>query len=197
MKKTVALAAGTLALFVLLAPVLTAERGVGVTLGEIAVNEDVKPGGQYYLPQIGVLNTGSTAEDYRLGLAFLTNRRELRPAESWISFDPPIVRIEPGASQMVDIKLEVPTSAKPGDYFVLLEATVGDESTDTMLAGAATKLTFTVAPSSWLDAQVTRINRWLDEASPWPGLAAIGLLLAVVLRWSSGRVRFRLPFEPR
>ncbi|MGE0058475.1 MAG: hypothetical protein AB7T32_10880 [Dehalococcoidia bacterium] len=197
MKKIMALTGGALALFLLSAPALNAERGVGVTLGEITVNGSVKPGGQYHLPQIGVLNTGSTAEDYRLSLSFLTNRSELRPDESWLRFDPPIVRIEPGASQMVNVRLEVPTGARAGDYFALLEASVGDQSTDTMLAGAATKLTFTVAPSSWLDAQRTRLNRWLDDAQPWTTIVPIALLVAIAFRWSSRRVRFRLPFEPR
>jgi hypothetical protein len=197
MQKFIAVAGCALALFLTLGPVSVAERGVGVTVGEIAVNDNVKPGGQYTLPQIGILNTGSQAEDYHLGLAFLTNRTERRPADSWIKFDPPVTRIEPGASRMVDVKLAVPTNAKSGDYFVLLEASVGDQKTDTMLAGAATKLTFTVAPSSWLEAQKTRVNRWFDDASPWPQVFAIAGVAAVVLRIASKRVRFRLPFEPR
>jgi hypothetical protein len=197
MKKIGVVSAAALALFLFLSPASVAERGVGVTVGEIAVDDSVKPGGQYKLPPIGILNTGSQAEDYHLGLAYLTNRTERRPANNWIKFDPPVARIEPGSSRMVDVRLEVPTNAKSGDYFVLLEASVGDEKTDTMLAGAATKLTFTVAPSSWLDAQRTRINRWLDDASPWPQVLVIGGVAAVVLRIASKRVRFRLPFEPR
>jgi hypothetical protein len=175
----------------------TADRGVGVTIGRIDVNDKVKPGGQYDLPAIGILNTGSQEEDYKLGLAFLTDRTERRPAPTWIQFSPSIVRIEPGKSRMVDVRLIVPDGAEPGDYFALLEASVGDQTTDSTLAGAATKLTFTVAPSSWLDAQWTRINRWLDDNQPWTTIAPVAALGVLALRWSSRRVRFRLPFEPR
>jgi hypothetical protein len=196
MKLLVAAAAG-LSLFAVLGASSNAERGVGVTLGQMAVTEKVKPGERYSLPQLGVLNTGSQAEEYRLGLTFVKGRPEHRPNESWVTFSPSRVVIQAGDSRMVDVQLRIPADAEPGNYFALLEASAGDAGADSTLAGAATKLTFTVAPSSWLETQKRRFDQWLDDSQPWTMLIPVFLLGVIALMTASKRVRFRLPFEPR
>lgn len=187
-------AAVLLAAFVLPAG---SDRGVGVTLGQIQIDEPVRPGGRYVLPSIGVVNTGGQTDRYRISHTRLSNQPERWPGRQWLSFQPDAFSLGPGESRQVDLVLTVPVGAEPGAYFAIIEAIVGDEGSDAMLAAAGTKLTFTVAPATWLQAQRTRLERWLEDASPWLELTALAVLLLLALRWLSRRVRFRLPFEPR
>jgi hypothetical protein len=198
MKSLLMLGLGLLVAFAVMSPMASmADRGVGVTVGRIDVNTRVRPGGQYALPSIGILNTGDQADDYTLGLTYLTNQPQMRPDAKWVAFSPTTIRIPAGESRTVEVSLNIPSGADPGEYFALLEASVGNAGTDSTLAGAATKLTFTVGPSSWLDTQKRRFDRWLDDSQPWTTIIPILLLGGVVLITVSKRVRFRLPFEPR
>jgi hypothetical protein len=57
---------------------------------------------------------------------------------------------------------------------------------------AATKVSFTVKDASWLDAQRTRVNRWMDDNQLLIyGAIALG---AIAFLYKS---RHRIPFEVR
>jgi ABC-type Fe3+ transport system permease subunit len=78
--------------------------------------------------------------------------------------------------------MTLPTNVVPGRYFALIEAhRVARGEGVAVGAAAATKLTFTVKPSSWLQAQQVRLNRWIDQANPWSYLIPGALLAATVL----------------
>jgi hypothetical protein len=173
------------------------DSGIAITVGKIAVSEGLKPGGRYDLPSVGVINTGTKRQAYELTVDYIDGQTEKRPSPRWIEFAPRSFVLDAGEAQTVRIHLELPTGADPGDYFAYIQAQSTNSLDQSIQAAVATKLSFSVKSTNWFDAQKTRINRWLDGASPWPQVLVIASLAAVALRIASKRVRFRLPFEPR
>ena len=49
---------------------LYADRGVGVTLGSISIDERLAKGGGYSLPTLGVINTGDEAGEYEVVISY-------------------------------------------------------------------------------------------------------------------------------
>ena len=47
-----------------------ADRGVGVSLGSISIDEVLRPGGSYGLPVLGVLNSGDEASEYLVTVSY-------------------------------------------------------------------------------------------------------------------------------
>jgi hypothetical protein len=103
--------------------------------------------------------------------------------------------LEAKQAESVNIRLTLPTGADPGDYFAFIEAHPMNESQGVRISiAAATKLSFTVKPSNWFQAQRVQLNRYIDDNEPWsyviPGAALIALLLLTLRRFF--RVRLRL-----
>jgi hypothetical protein len=188
---------GLLALVLGLNQVAGADSGVGISLGSINVDDDLKPGGRYALPEVTVINTGDSREEYQLAITYIEDYPAKRPAPDWVEFQPQRFVLDSGDAQPVVVRVTVPSGAEPGDYFALIEAQMVGDANESVQASVATKLRFAVAEGSWLDAKRRQINRWLDDAAPWPYIAAGGLLMGIALRVSSRRLKFRLPFEPR
>lgn len=165
------------------APAATfAKVGVGVGLGKINIDEHLKPGRIYRLPTLPVLNTGDEAGDYEVAVTFLSEQTQLRPAVTWFSFSPQQFRLDPGASQPVEVSLILPIQARPGDYFAFLEAhpvTAGQEGV-TIGVAAATKLNFTIKPAGVLGATVERVRSFFTTTSP-TSYIVLGVIAAVVL----------------
>jgi P pilus assembly chaperone PapD len=170
--------------------------GVGVTLGSIQIDDLLDRGAGYDLPQVGVINTGDTPSDYEVVIGYVDGRAELKPPDDWFSFQPQRFQLTPGQVQNVRISLDLPTGAEPGDYFALIEAHPIPEAEGVRIqAAAASTLTFTIEPSSGLEALLRRINRYLDDAQPWsvfvPLAAIAGLGVFTALR------SFRLTIQRR
>ena len=178
------------------APMVGADRGVGVDVGQLAVGRTLEPGQSYDLPRIGVTNTGDETTEYGLSVGHLDGQSARLPDPDWISFAPQRFVLEPGQTRDVSIEIVLPANAEPGDYFALLRAqTAPPESGGASLGvAAATKLSFTVEPASWFEAQRHRINRWLDDYAPWTYILPAGLLL-VVLATKVSKVPFRIRVE--
>jgi len=166
---------------------LAADPGVGVSLGGIEIADKLKPGGGYTLPSLGVLNTGDEPGDYEVRISYTEGERRLRPPAAWFELEPQRFSLAPGQAQSVRIRMVLPTGAAAGDYAALVEARPRTEGSGVRLAvAAATRLSFSVTPSSWLEAQRVRLNRWLDESEPWsyilPASGLGGLLVLFLLR---------------
>jgi len=180
------------------APPASADRGVGVTSSSIEVLQGLKPGGAYAVATLGVINTGSEPCEYELVVSHLDGQPERRPDAGWFDLAPSRFHLEPGASRNIEVKLTLPTGADAGDYFALLEARpVESGSGVTVGVAVATKVTFTVEPASWWSAQVTRLIRWLDDASPWSYIVAGLAALAILIARLGPKYRLRLPVERR
>jgi MYXO-CTERM domain-containing protein len=171
-----------------------ADKGVGVTLGKIDVEDRLVGGGGYALPPLGVVNTGTEASEYEVKIGFQVDDPRKQPHPGWFDVEPRRFRLDAGESRTVKVDLTLPTGATPGDYFALIEAHIVNEGQGAVIgAAAATQLSFTVKPSSWLQAQRVRINRWIDESQPWSSMAALGALallgLGALRRWAPIRIR--------
>jgi hypothetical protein len=159
---------GLLLLWLILGQTTAAGPGVGVTLGSIQIDELLDRGAGYDLPEVGVINTGDAASDYEVVIGYMDGRTELKPPDDWFSFQPQRFQLAPGQVHNVRISLNLPTGAEPGDYFALIEAhPIADVEGVRIQAAAASTLTFTIEPSSRLEALLRRINRYLDDAQPW------------------------------
>ena len=186
------------AVLILTTSIAGADTGVGVTLGRIDLNSKLSPGGSYTLPKIGVLNTGSDAGDYVVDVTYLAEQNEKRPPANWFSFEPRQFHLDQGSSKNVEVHLTLPTHAEPGTYFAFIEAHPQDSGDGVSVSvAAATKLSFSVKPTSWLAAQRLRFNRFLDDNQTWLWLLAAAALGALGV-WSVRRYlpyRIRSPFE--
>ncbi len=169
-----------------------AQAGVGVNVGKIQVDEDLAPGGTYHLPSVGVINTGHDASDYSVSISYLADQEQLRPPEEWFSFSPAVFFLEPGETQTVAMRLDIPITARPGDYFALVQASpvVADAPGVVIGVAAATKLSFTVRASNPFLASALWAYYRVSDAAPYSYITA-GLLVLLVLGYF-GRRRFRI-----
>jgi len=101
-----------------------ARLGVGVATGKIVVDDKLKPGMIYNLPTLTVLNTGDEEAEYEVGISYHEDQSELRPKKEWFEFSPQKFFLKPGEGQKIEVKLNLPIKAEPGDYFAYLEGTV-------------------------------------------------------------------------
>ena len=180
------------------ATIVHADRGVGVTLGAIDVDERLVRGGAYSLPLLGVINTGSEPGQYELAVTYLEDQKQLRPPEAWFDFQPQRFYLEADEVRNVSVRLQLPSSAGPGDYFAYLEAhRVDNEQGVAVGAAAATKLSFSIKPTGWFETLRVRFNRLLDENEPWSYLLPL-LALSGLAFWAlSRRLRVQLRIERR
>ena len=162
--------------------VASAKIGVGMGAGEIRLTEPVKPGGIYDLPNLRIFNTGDQVTTYGMDIAYHQDHPELRPAQSWFSFNPATFTLEAGNSQEVHVTMIVPVGAKPGDYFAFIESgPVASNAPGTSVGVAvAAKLFFTVVPASIWQAIGYRVSAFFDAYSPW-SWGGLGLTVLIVL----------------
>jgi uncharacterized membrane protein len=161
----------------------SAQVGVGVNVGKIRVDESVSPGGSYTLPTIGVVNTGHDPSEYGLRITYQFEQEALEPPKKWFSFKPELFQLEPGKTQNVEIRLDLPLTARPGDYFALIEAypvSSGGGGGVSIGISAATKLDFTVKPSNVFSAAFLWSYHRFVDGSPWSWIG-VGIFGGAVL----------------
>jgi hypothetical protein len=121
--------------------------GAGVGANPIVLSDPARAGSVYALPSLYVVNTGSITATYRITLQRLPHQRGLDVPKSWVQIAPTEVRLAPGRSILVGLKLSVPKQATNGRYGSGLVATaVLGEAGKSVATGAAaaTDLRFTV-----------------------------------------------------
>ncbi len=161
-----------------------ASIGVGVGTGKIQVDEKLKPGIIYELPPLTVINTGDEASEYEVNISYHEGQPELKPQESWFILSPKTFQLEPGATQVVDIKLNLPIRAEPGNYFAYLEGHPFKKSVsgNTVIGvAAAAKLYFTVVPANPIAGIFYKMISFWNVYAPWPQRVAIGLVVVIAL----------------
>lgn len=165
---------------------ILAAIGVGVGTGKIQVQDQLKPGIIYELPPLTVLNTGDEPSDYEVAVTYNEKQTELKPTATWFVFNPQRFHLDPGKAQIVNIKLNLPIRAKPGDYFAYLEGhpikktQVGQTSIG---VAAAAKLYFTVVPANVLSGVYYKVVSFWQVYAPWPQrvLELLGISLILFL----------------
>lgn len=172
------------AVFTLFSNTAFARIGVGVNTGKIQVDEKLKAGMIYKLPSITVINTGDEPAEYGTSVAYHQDQSELRPKQDWFIFTPQKFHLEPGKGQLVEIKINLPLTIEPGNYFAYLEghpiATV-KKGTTTLGVAAASKLYFTVVPANILYGIYYKISTFFSVYDPWPQRALISIILIAII----------------
>lgn len=174
------LAAGV-ALLVGAAPA-AAGRAVSVDVGAIAVREQLVPGGEYRLPTFGVRNPGTETTSYVLAVSYIDGQEGFQPPAEWFSFEPATLTLDVGESRAIETTLTIPPGAEPGEYAALIGPQITAQGNGPQVgAGAAARLSFTIQPSSALEAWLRQLWRFLIE-NPWVWITGL-LVLAFVAIW--------------
>jgi len=145
----------------------SADIGVALNVGRIDVNERLLPGGAYELPTMRVRNPGTVKTSYRMVVSSLPGEDRLAPDREWLSFSPAEIKLKPGQSAPVRVRMRLPSGAEPGDYEGLIAAQIVSKGKGPQVgAAAAARLTFTVGSSGWLDSLWRRLKRFFSENAP-------------------------------
>jgi hypothetical protein len=183
--RTIRVTAAVILVILMMQP-CSANVGVGVGTGKIAVEDPLMPGGTYKINPISVLNTGDEASNYAVDVTYLYGQTELRIPEDWAIFSPATFFLEPGDSQIVEVALTIPLDAEPGDYFCFLEAHPVTEGEGFRIGvAAATKLYFSVKPANIVSALAHKVSAFMRETAPVSYIiiiAVLALAALVVLR---------------
>jgi|SRR3989344_5953890 len=169
------------AVFLLPSSIVFAKIGVGMGAGEIRLTESVKPGGIYELPSLRIFNTGDEVTTYGMDIAYHQDHPELRPAQSWFSFNPAKFTLEASKSQEVQVTMMAPVKAKPGDYFAFVESgPVASNVPGTSVGVAvATKLYFTMIPANIWQAIGYRVSAFFATYAPWSWSGLVFIVVAM------------------
>jgi hypothetical protein len=176
------------------APV-AAGKAVSIDVGTIAVREQLVPGGEYHLPTFGVRNPGTESTSYVLTVSYVDGQESLAPPVAWFSFAPANLTLGVGESRAIETTLVIPVDAEPGEYAALIGPQIAADGSGPQIgAGAAARLTFTVQPSSALDAWLRQLGHFLAE-NPWVWAVAL-IFLVLGVAWLLRR-RFRFTVQRR
>lgn len=163
-----------------LGPVVAlASVGAGVGASPIVLSKTARPGHQYTLPALFVVNTGTDSAVFQVKVQRLEKGTEKTVPTAWIKVGKTTFRLGAQESVSVPLTLEVPAGASTGSYASDLVA--GTASTPSgggaaLGASAATKLAFTVGEGSLLDD--FSMPDWGPPALA--GLAVVGLIVVLV-----------------
>lgn len=190
--RLMAVLVGVLLLSSAFAGAAAAGLGVAIDLGRLRVAEPLRPGAVLELPVLTVRNAGDQPGEYSMAVAPIEGGGEV--ADEWVRFDPPAFALAPGERQPVQATLTVPAGTRPGSYEFLLRAGVRVDpaagEVAGVSAGAASRVTLTVADPSVLRALWRFGKRLVTDLLPWTlGLGAVAVLLLLAPRFRVQVVR--------
>jgi len=184
--------------FLVFPPFALAKIGVGVGTGKIQVDEKLKPGIIYKLPDLTVLNTGDEPSEYEVSIAYHQAQPQLRPQQDWFGFSPQKFPLEPGEVKIVTIKLNLPLRMEPGDYFAYLEAhpaKKADSGGTTVGVAAAAKLYFTVEPANFFQGLYYRLASFWRLNQPWSNRVAVAVAVIIIYLGLKKYLGFQINFR--
>jgi hypothetical protein len=170
--------------FLLFPSIALATIGVGVGTGKIQVEDKLKPGTLYVLPQLTVINTGDEPSEYEAGVSYHEKQPQLMPSQTWFIFSPRTFHLNPNEVQVVSITLNLPVKVKPGDYFAYIEGHPIKQAYDgntSIGVAAAAKLYFTVVPGSIWEGFYYKIISFFALYSPWPQRVLLGISVVIII----------------
>ncbi|HNP79442.1 MAG TPA: hypothetical protein PKI00_01160 [Candidatus Pacearchaeota archaeon] len=200
-KNKVSLLIGFCVLLICLLPFNAYSKiGVGVGIGKIQVDEILRPGQTYHLPDLPVINTGDEAMLYQVSTEYRDNIKESDPDKDWINFYPNSFKLEPGSVKLVNVSIDLPIDAKPGNYFAFLQAQPikegeNAEGSSSINIAAAAKLYFTIEPANIFQAVYYKLEYFWNKFYPWD-LAIVGLIVLIILIYNF-RKRFNIEIKPK
>lgn len=128
-----------------------ASVGVGVQAGPVSLDGLAHPGGQYALPPVYVVNTGTEAESVSISIERISAGTGRTVPPGWIKAFSVPVQLSGTRSARIPLQLTVPRTAAPGRYFsdVVAKGSASVSAGGAELGvAAATDLEFTVAPGA-------------------------------------------------
>lgn len=170
-----------LAIFLSVPNGVMARIGVGVGTGKIQVDEKLKPGIIYNLPDLAVINTGDEASDYEVSVSFQQDQPQVMPEQSWFVFTPEKFYLQPGEVKNVSVRLDLPLKVNPGEYFAYLEAQPlkkVEKGKTSIGVAAAAKLYFTIVPANIFQGIYYKVISFFKVYAPWPERVLWVLLFA-------------------
>lgn len=193
-------AVGLAAAFLLLLPASTAfaSTGVSVDIGRIDITQVLTPGAAYKLPTLGVRNPGTERTSYVMVANPVQDEARTSPPTIWFEFEPPTLELDPGETRAVKIRIVLPADAQPGDYIALVGAQIASQGGGaTVGAAAAARTTFTIQPSSDLQALGIWAGRVFTDLLPWSAIVPGAVALAGAAWFLRRRFTFRIGIERR
>ena len=170
--------------------------GVGVGTGQIAIDETLRPGVTYNLPEVLVYNTGDVASEYAMSIEYSDREDKLKPDKDWFTFEPQVFSLEPGDSKSVQVKMTLPiTDVSPGDYFAFITAqpvVEVEEGVTSVGVAAGTKLYFTIEAANVLQAIYFKTASLFLSYHPWSTIALSLVVIAVLVRILKKKFRFQI-----
>ena len=165
-----------------------ASVGVGVQAGPVRLAGVAHPGGQYALPPVYVVNTGTQPESVAIAVERISPGSGRTVPPGWIRVSAAPVRLGHEQSARIPLSLTIPAHAAPGHYF----SDVVAKGTAPLSAGganlgvaAATDLEFTVVPGTVATGSA-RVPGWL---LPYVAAVIVAAAAAVIIRRTGIRVR--------
>lgn len=171
-------------LFLFIPSLIQAKIGVGVGSGKIVIDEKLKPGMIYKLPALSVMNTGDEPAQYAVSIAYHEKQPELMPKEEWFSYSPDSFLLQPQEAKPVDVTLNLPVNAQPGQYFAYLEAHPDKSSqkgNTSIGIAAAARLYFEVVPTNAISGIYYKILTFWKVNQPWTSRAAIAVMVILAI----------------
>jgi hypothetical protein len=165
-----------------------ASVGVGVQASPVRLGGVAHPGGNYALPPVYVVNTGTQAETITMRVERLGRGPDRLVPPAWIQFASSVTQLGPGSAARIPLELVVPSSARPGRYqsdIVVNGSAAPSAATANIGVAAATELEFSIQPGP-LPGQPVSFPRWA-----WWIIAGLFLLAIAIIavRRSGLRVR--------
>jgi hypothetical protein len=165
-----------------------ASIGVGVQAGPVRLAGAAHPGGQYALPPVFVVNTGTQPESVVIAIERISPGTGRTVPPRWVSASSAPVRLAHNQSVRIPLSLSVPASAAPGRYFsdVVVKGTAPLSAGGANLGvAAATDLEFTVVSGAVASGSVS-VPGWL---LPYVAVVVVIAAAAVVIRRTGIRIR--------
>lgn len=175
-----------------------ARVGVGVATGKITVEEELKPGATYILPNFSVVNTGDEASNYSASIEYKQDVQEMAPPKEWFSMEPSEFFLEPGKVQNVMVKLTIPIKTTPGNYFAFIEAHPVKESETpgaSINVAAASKLYFSIKPANIFVGLYYKIIYFFINNAPWSYIVLAVIILAILATTFKRKFKFKLKLD--
>lgn len=173
-----------------------ATTGVSIDVSRINVTEELAPGDAYQLPTFGARNPGTDPTSYTIAVSYIDDQEAHQPPVEWFTFSPESFTLEAGQSRAVSTSLEVPPDAQAGQYSALIGPQIAAEGSGAQVgAGAAARLSFTVAECQGLECWLRWIARWIGEHL-YVLLIPLALLAFVAVRILRRKFAFSVQRRP-
>lgn len=173
-----------------------ATTGVSIDVSRINVTQELAPGDEYELPTFGARNPGTDPTSYTIVVSYVDEQEAYQPPQSWFTFSPATFTLDGGQSRAVSTSIELPPDAEAGHYTALIGPQIASEGSGAQVgAGAAARLSFTVAECDGFECWLRWILRWIGEHL-YVLLIPLALLAFVVVRILRRRFAFSIQRRP-